>query len=91
MKRLSDSHVAIIGLGLMGGSLAAALQGRCRLITGIARRRETVAHALANGFIDQGTTDVQKAIGDADNVNLATPVRTILRQLRELGSSVSAD
>ena len=90
MKSLSDSHVAIIGLGLMGGSLAAALHGKCHVVTGIARRRETITQALACGFIDRGTTEAQEMIGDADIVILATPVRTILRQLHELGPHFSA-
>lgn len=91
MKSLLDSHIAIIGLGLMGGSLAAALHGKCRIVTGITRRRETVTQALACGLIDRGTTVAHEMIGDADIVILATPVRTILRQIHELGPHLSQD
>jgi prephenate dehydrogenase len=89
VKSLSDSHIAIIGLGLMGGSLAAALHGKCRVVTGIARRRETVTEALACGIIDRGTTEAHEMVGDADIVVLATPVRTILQQLHDLGPRLS--
>ena len=69
----------------MGGSLAGALRGRCRAVTGVARSAETVATALECGLIDRGTTDVAGSVRQADIVVLATPVRVILRQLAEIG------
>ena len=44
-RRLQDSQVTIIGLGLMGGSLAAGLTARhaCRRVVGVVRREETAA------------------------------------------------
>lgn len=85
MIRLQDAQVTVIGLGLMGGSLAGALRGRCRSVVGVARRVETIATALANGLIDRGTTDLASGVSEADVVVLATPVRVIMRQLAELG------
>ena len=85
MKRLSASHVAIVGLGLMGGSLAGALRGRCRTVIGIARRTETIEEALSRGLVDRGTTDLASGIHQADVVVLATPVRVILRLVDEIG------
>ena len=40
MVGLKDARVAIVGLGLMGGSLAGALKKRgvCREVWGVARR-----------------------------------------------------
>jgi prephenate dehydrogenase len=75
---LKDKTVCIVGLGLMGGSLGLALRGKCRAVTGLARRQETIAEALALAAIDAGTTDEREALSDADVVVLATPVRTIL-------------
>lgn len=86
MKTLAESRIAIVGLGLMGGSLAGALRGRCRQVIGVARREETVAVAQARHLVDHGTTDLAQAIRDADVVVLATPVRTILRLLPVIGS-----
>ncbi|MCD6554501.1 MAG: arogenate dehydrogenase, partial [Anaerolineae bacterium] len=57
MKALAETQVTIIGLGLMGGSLAGALRGKCRAVVGVARRAETIETALARGLIDRGTTD----------------------------------
>jgi prephenate dehydrogenase len=81
-----NCRVAIVGLGLMGGSLAGALRGHCRKVVGIARRAEVVAAALDAGLVDCGTTDLAEGLRGADVVVLATPVRIILRQLDGLGS-----
>jgi prephenate dehydrogenase len=83
--RLTQTHVAVVGLGLMGGSLAGALRGRWRAVVGVARRPETIETALACGLIDRGTTDPSEGVREADVVILATPVRVILRQLSEIG------
>jgi prephenate dehydrogenase len=85
MKPLTDSRVAIVGLGLMGGSLGGALRGTCREVVGVARRQETVEQALARGLIDRGTSDLAEGVREADVIVLATPVRTIVRQLAEIG------
>ncbi len=77
--------VCIIGLGLMGGSLALALSRAHIRIIGVSRRPETLAAAQAAGAINAGTTDLADGVRDADIVILATPARTILRQLPEVG------
>jgi prephenate dehydrogenase len=77
--------VTIVGLGLMGGSLAGALRGSCHTVTGVARRAETIDAALARGLIDRGTTDLAGGVAGAGVVILAAPVRAILRQLAEIG------
>lgn len=84
--RLAEARVAIAGLGLMGGSLAAALKRRsaCARVIGIARREETAAHALALGYVDEATTDLASGVTGADVVVLAMPVRAILSALPAL-------
>jgi prephenate dehydrogenase len=92
--------VSIVGLGLMGGSLALALRrangvgayGRVPLppfhayrIIGVARSAETLAAAQAAGAVEAATTDLAEGIAEADIIVLATPVRTILRLLPEVG------
>jgi prephenate dehydrogenase len=81
--------VAIVGLGLMGGSLAGALRGHCRAVVGVARREATVQAALELGLVDEATTDMTAALPQADIVILATPVRVILHQLAEVGPLLS--
>ncbi|HUW09944.1 MAG TPA: prephenate dehydrogenase/arogenate dehydrogenase family protein, partial [Anaerolineae bacterium] len=81
---LCDAQVTVVGLGLMGGSLAGALSGKCRSVVGVARRSETIEHALAHDLIDRGTADLAEGVRQADVVVLATPVRVIMRQLPEI-------
>lgn len=70
--------VAIVGIGLIGGSLGMALRSRglASRVVGIARREETLRDALAVGAIDAGTTDLA-GVEDAELVVLATPVLSI--------------
>lgn len=81
---LAHQTIAIVGIGLIGGSLALALRERraCKEILAIDRDRETCAHARARGL--QATTDFA-AIASADVIILATPVRTILELLPRVG------
>lgn len=90
-SRLQSAQVTIVGLGLMGGSLAGALRGRCGSVVGVARRAETIGTALARGLIDRGAADLADGVHQADVVILATPVRTILRQLAEIGPLLPAE
>jgi prephenate dehydrogenase len=81
-----DVTVAVIGLGLMGGSLAAALKRRCpgRRVIGSARREETLAEARARGWIDEGYVASGDAAARADLVVLALPVRSIMGRVGAL-------
>jgi prephenate dehydrogenase len=72
--------VAIIGLGLIGGSIGLALrQGKkpAREIVGYSRRRETVARALSLGAIERGGTNLKNTVEQAELVIIATPVLTV--------------
>jgi len=84
VSELCDAQVSVVGLGLMGGSLASALRGNCKSVVGIARRCETIEYALTHGLVDHGTTDLADGVRHADVVVLATPVRVIMRQLPEV-------
>lgn len=75
--------VAVVGLGQMGGSLAAALtRRRLARVIGVTRREVTVRRARRMGIVEGACTDLGVVAG-ADVVVLATPVRTILRQIGE--------
>lgn len=86
MKPLEDSQITIVGLGLMGGSLAGALRKRCHSVVGVARRAASIETGLEHDLIDKGTIDLAEGVAQSDVVVLATPVRVILRQLSEIGS-----
>ena len=85
IPQLKDAHVVIIGMGLMGASLGYDLRGHCRRVTGVVRRPEAVTATEASGCVDDATQDADAAVTQADLVVLATPVRTILRQIQRLG------
>lgn len=84
---LAEAQVTIVGLGLMGGSLAAALStmGACRRVVGVARRRGTLATAQELRFIHKGTLDLQEGVREADIVVLATPVQDIVARIGAIG------
>ncbi|MCX6046187.1 MAG: prephenate dehydrogenase [Chloroflexi bacterium] len=86
-KSLRDCNVAIVGLGLMGASLCMDLtQGKlCREVRGVARRTDTVLEAFFSGAVDLATNDVHTGVLGADIVILATPVRTIVDMIAEIG------
>jgi prephenate dehydrogenase len=86
--RLQDSRIAIIGLGLMGGSLALALKGKCAALYGIDSDPATLELALANGIVDQAEGDPAKLLPQADLLILATPVLAIIDVLQRLPSFV---
>ena len=90
---LDEARVTIVGLGLMGGSLAAALSSlsACRQVVGVARRRTTLRTALALRFIQTGTTDLEEGARDSDIVILATPVRDILAKIGLIGALLKPD
>lgn len=80
-------HVTVVGLGLMGGSMALALRGVAGHITGIDPNPATREYALAHGIVDSATDDLKDGVSQADTVILAAPVRVILEMIdRRLGS-----
>ena len=86
MIDFAKARISIVGLGLMGASLSAALRGHCRCVVGVARRSESIETALTRGLIDCGTTDLANGVHNANIIVLATPVRVILRLLHEFKS-----
>ncbi len=68
-------RVAIIGVGLIGGSLGMALRARglAGEVVGVTRVPETIASARDRGAIDRGTLSVEEGVDGADLVVLATP------------------
>ncbi len=84
--RLQDSRIAIVGLGLMGGSLALALKGKCAALYGMDSQPATLELALAKKIVDQADSDPAKLLPQADLVILATPVPAIIDFIQKLPS-----
>jgi prephenate dehydrogenase len=90
---LTSKTVCIVGLGLMGGSLALALREAPeapRRILAVSRKQEVLAAARSAGAIDAGTSDLVEGTAEADVIVLATPVRAILGMLPRVGESARA-
>lgn len=76
--------IAIVGLGLIGGSLAAALRGfEDYEVVGVARRQETLDYAREHGVCDRGTLAAAQALAEADVTFLCTAPSTVVRYLRD--------
>src|SRR5690606_2438838 len=69
-------RIAVLGLGLLGGSLAAAARARglAGEVVGPGRRADPLARARARGLVDRVTRDPAEAVAGADLVVLACPV-----------------
>lgn len=81
------ANVAIVGLGLIGGSIALAIRERWPSvrITGI-DQPSVLAHARGSGAIEHGASAVAD-IGEVDVIVLAAPVRQNIALLRELATT----
>ena len=82
--RLQDSKIAIIGLGLMGGSLALALKGKCAALYGIDSHPATLELAIDKKIVDSADSDPATFLPQADVIILATPVPTIISLIQKL-------
>jgi prephenate dehydrogenase len=89
-------RLTVLGLGLLGGSVARAAKerGAARWVVGATRRRSALDAALCRGFVD-AVGEPAEAVRDADLVVLATPVfamadivRRVAPHLRE-GATVT--
>jgi prephenate dehydrogenase len=83
---LAESKIAIIGLGLMGGSLALGLRGKCAALYGIDPHLPTLELALSQYIVDYTDSDPAKLLPEADLVILSAPVPAILTLLEQLPS-----
>ena len=81
---LARSKIAIIGLGLMGGSLAMALKGKCADLLAVVRHSSTRELALRLKIVSQADEDPAKILPQADVIILSTPVPAILDWLARL-------
>jgi prephenate dehydrogenase len=88
---LSSAKIAFIGLGLMGGSLALALRGRCARLQAYDPSEEVIRLARQRGIVDFASQDLSDALEGADLIILAAPVCAILDWLKVLGDQVPGE
>ncbi|SFS94614.1 prephenate dehydrogenase [Marininema halotolerans] len=79
------SKVAILGIGLIGGSLALCIKERTDwVVSGYDTSEESLALATSAGMIDRGYTHLAEAIADADILVLAVPVNAAKELLNQV-------
>jgi prephenate dehydrogenase len=83
--------VAIVGVGLIGGSLGMVLkrQRLAQSVVGIGRRVENLKAAVGLGAIDQYVSDSSAGVRDADLVVVATPVDSYAEHFRAWGPALA--
>lgn len=67
-----SKKILIVGLGLLGGSYARVLKRFGFHISAVTKEQSSIDYALEEGFIDEGTTELdERIIGEADIVIFA--------------------
>jgi prephenate dehydrogenase len=86
------TQLALIGAGLLGGSVAAALRasGSVDRVTAFDSDAKAVQVGIARGIVDRGADSAAQAVADADVVLLAVPVGATAGVLAEIAPHVPA-
>ena len=82
----ATENLVIIGLGLIGGSLARALRGSgfSQRFIGYGHRKPSLQRGVELGVIDEFTLDLDEAVDRADIIVICTPTLTAGRILEEI-------
>ncbi|MFM7471301.1 MAG: prephenate/arogenate dehydrogenase [Nodosilinea sp.] len=83
------STIAIVGLGLIGGSLGLDFSRLGHRVVGISRRPETAQAAIAMAAVAQAGTDLA-LVAEADVVFLCTPLDQLVATARSMGPYLRA-
>ena len=85
------NKVCIIGVGLIGGSIAKALKSKnfCKDIFGYSQDTQNLLQAQNLGIIDNYSTNLAIAIKNCDLVIIAIPIRSIYQLVKDLKQLIS--
>lgn len=85
------NHLAIIGVGLMGSSLALALKqaGYVKRVSGYGRNIENLKRGVELGVLDDYQTSVADAVANADVVVVAVPLGAMDKVFGEIAGAMS--
>jgi prephenate dehydrogenase len=85
--------VAIVGVGLIGGSIGLALRtrGLANRVVGVGRNLQRLEEAQAVGAIDEGSTEADRVVETADVVVVCTPTDQIANDVLRLAASSRPD
>jgi prephenate dehydrogenase len=87
-KRFND--IAIVGVGLLGGSLGLAVKAvnHSARIVGVGHRLSSLNEALAAGAVDEVSLDLPQAVREVSLVVLCTPVGTFASLLKTMAPAL---
>ncbi|MFO0870049.1 MAG: prephenate dehydrogenase/arogenate dehydrogenase family protein [Pirellulales bacterium] len=85
--------VAILGVGLIGGSIGLGLRqrGLARRIIGIGRRASSLQAARRRGAATETTTDLRRGVAQANLIIVCTPVEQVAAQIHSLRQHCLSD
>ncbi len=91
MTRPLFNRMVIVGVGLIGGSLAIAgrRKGLVKEIIGVGRGAANLKEAVKLNIIDNFTFDISEAVKGADLIVLATPVGSFEKLVRQMRYSMN--
>ncbi len=85
-------HIAVLGVGLIGGSVARAARDRLGAsVAGFDRSTEALSRAVEMGVIERAADGVQDAVSGADVVFVAVPVGALMATTDEALRYASAE
>lgn len=90
---LTTPHIAIIGLGLMGASFAAALKTGNAVgeITGFDTDADSLNFCVERGHIDHAAKSAEEAVKNADIIVLAVPVSALAEVAKAIAPALKED
>jgi prephenate dehydrogenase len=93
MTQVDLGRVAVIGVGLIGGSVALALRaaGACSEVIGVGREPDNMRAALELGVVDRVAATAAGAVAGARLVVIATPMAQFESCFAEIRDSLSPD
>ncbi len=93
MDRFYIEQLTIIGVGLIGGSIAARLkrEGAVGKVVGVGRSKKNITFAHQHGLIDEVAIDIQQGIERASLVVVAVPVKQVETILQEIKLSSNTE
>lgn len=86
-KNQMPKTLAIIGVGLIGGSLGLCLKEKLGdeiFITGLCRTEKSMRRAVELGAVDFASSDVEKVVGNAEIIYLSPPVLQIIPEVKKI-------
>ena len=84
---MSGTKLAIIGVGLIGGSLGLSLKaalGKEICITGLCRTEASMQRALERGAVDRASSELSEVVADADIIYLSPTLHHIVPMVQRI-------